>query len=170
MTLSEIRRSAIEPALLLLPARMTSPQAEVLLLAIGLQESQFVHRRQLGGGPGRSYWQGELTGGMILVLDHEVTKKDARALCAARGVPATPRAVYAAIEHDDILAAGLARPGPPTGQRTTRRPWRPSHANPHERAEYGPCCRCTGTNPHGRVDKWDALGVALQQGADRASI
>lgn len=109
MTLSEIRRSAIEPALLLLPARMTSPPAEVLLLAIGLQESQFVHRRQLGGGPGRSYWQGELTGGMILVLGHDVTKKDARALCAARGVPATPSAVYAAIEHDDILAAGLAR-------------------------------------------------------------
>lgn len=109
MTLSEIRRSAIEPALLLLPARMTSPQAEVMLLAIGLQESQFIHRRQLGGGPGRSYWQGELTGGMILVLDHDVTKKPARALCAARGVPATPRAVYAAIEHDDILAAGLAR-------------------------------------------------------------
>jgi hypothetical protein len=27
MTLSDIRRSAIDPALLLLPARMTSPQA-----------------------------------------------------------------------------------------------------------------------------------------------
>lgn len=37
MTLSEIRRAAIEPALLLLPAGMTSPQAEVMLLAIGLR-------------------------------------------------------------------------------------------------------------------------------------
>lgn len=111
MTLSEIRRQAIMPALALLPARMSErlPQVEVLLLAIGLQESRFTSRRQLGGGPARSYWQGEITGGMILVLDHAVTKLAARALCAARGVPATPRAVYTAIEHDDILAAGLAR-------------------------------------------------------------
>ena len=33
----------------------------------------------------------------------------ARGLCAVRGVPAQPRAVWEAIEHDDVLAAGLAR-------------------------------------------------------------
>lgn len=38
MTLTEIRRSAIEPALLLLPAKMCSSQAEVMLLTnTGLQ-------------------------------------------------------------------------------------------------------------------------------------
>jgi len=36
MTLSEIRAQAIAPALALLPARMSSPEAEVMLLAIGL--------------------------------------------------------------------------------------------------------------------------------------
>ena len=35
MTLSEIRAQAIEPALLLLPARMESAEAVVMLLAIG---------------------------------------------------------------------------------------------------------------------------------------
>lgn len=49
MTLSEIRAAAIAPALALLPARMSSPQAEAMLLAIGLQESCLVHRRQHNG-------------------------------------------------------------------------------------------------------------------------
>lgn len=49
MTLTEIRGQAIAPALALLPARMSSPSAEVMLLAIGLQESNLTHRRQIGG-------------------------------------------------------------------------------------------------------------------------
>lgn len=108
MTLSEIRRTAIDPALLLLPAKMTSPQAEVMLLAIGLQESRFLHRRQIMG-PARSFWQGEVTGGMILVLGHPLTKEHAKKLCAARGVKPVAQDVYEAIEFDDVLAAGLAR-------------------------------------------------------------
>ncbi|ACO79371.1 hypothetical protein AvCA_32090 [Azotobacter vinelandii CA] len=36
MTLSEIHATAIAPALALLPACMNSPQAEAMLLAIGL--------------------------------------------------------------------------------------------------------------------------------------
>ena len=60
MTLSEIRERAIAPALALLPARMSSREAEIMLLAIGLQESLFVPRRQMGNGPARSFWQGEL--------------------------------------------------------------------------------------------------------------
>jgi len=48
MKLSKIRAAAIAPALALLPARiMTSRQAELLLLAVGLQESGFVYRDQL---------------------------------------------------------------------------------------------------------------------------
>ena len=109
MTLSEIRRSAIEPALLLLPAKMCSPQAEVLLLAIGLQESRFVHRRQIKG-PARSFWQAELGGGMVHgVLRHHLTGKHAVAVCDARGVAPVSEPVYAAIEFDDVLAAALAR-------------------------------------------------------------
>ncbi|MDP3978318.1 MAG: hypothetical protein Q8P85_10060 [Pseudomonas sp.] len=109
MTLSEIRRSAIEPALLLLPARMTSPQAEVMLLAIGLQESRFTHRRQVKG-PARSYWQAERGGGMVHgVLRHPLTRDIAVTVCDARDVQPVNEAVHVAIEHDDVLAAALAR-------------------------------------------------------------
>lgn len=118
MTLSEIRERAIAPALALLPARMSSPEAEVMLLAIGLQESRFQHRRQLVGspprptGPAKSFWQAELGGGMVtgLLRYHDDSVRDlAVGLCAVRGVDPSPRAVWDAIERDDVLAAGLAR-------------------------------------------------------------
>lgn len=109
MTLSEIRRSAIEPALLLLPAKMCSPQATVMLLSIGLQESRFTHRRQIKG-PARSFWQAEQGGGMVHgVLRHPLTRILAVKVCDARGVKPVDEQVYAAIEHDDVLAAALAR-------------------------------------------------------------
>ena len=74
MTLNEIREQAITPALALLPARMSSSEAELMLLVIGLQESRFQHRRQLVGspprptGPAKSFWQAELGGGMVTGL------------------------------------------------------------------------------------------------------
>lgn len=64
MDLRTVRRSIVEPTLLLLPAKMESPQAVVMLLTIGLQESLFEHRRQLGNGPARSFWQMERGGGV----------------------------------------------------------------------------------------------------------
>jgi hypothetical protein len=110
MTLSEIRERAIAPALAMLPARMNSRQAETMLLAIGLQESRFVHRRQMGNGPARSFWQGERGGGMVAgVRTHEQTKAHAAMLYRERGVSPDNNAIWSAIEHDDVLAAGLAR-------------------------------------------------------------
>ena len=112
MTPREARNGPVAEALLLLPAKMTSPQAELMLLAVGLQESELKHRRQHGNGPARSLWQGEQSGGMVagLLGFHNQDVQDlARGLCAVRGVPAQPRAVWEAIEHDDVLAAGLAR-------------------------------------------------------------
>lgn len=109
MTLTEVQRLAIEPALLLLPARMESAEAIVMLLAIGLQESRFEHRRQIKG-PARSFWQAEKGGGMVHgVLRHPSTRKHALAACDARGVQPVDEAIYLAIEHDDVLAAALAR-------------------------------------------------------------
>lgn len=112
MDLRIVRRSIIEPALLLLPARMESPQAVVMLLAIGLQESRFTYRRQMGNGPAKSFWQAEQGGGMVTgLLRYRVqdVRDLATGLCVLRGVaPAAPD-VWNAIEHDDVLAAGLAR-------------------------------------------------------------
>ncbi len=109
MDLQQVRREIIRPAFALLPERMANLEAEVMLLAIGLQESRFLHRRQIKG-PARSFWQAEQGGGMVHgVLLHPLTRQPAFAVCDARGVPPVDANVYKAIEHDDVLAAALAR-------------------------------------------------------------
>ena len=108
MDLQGIRRSAIAPALALLPAKMSGPDAEVMLLAIGLQESRFEHRRQIGG-PARGFWQFEAGGGIRGVLNHALSRQAAQGICRQRDTPASVSAVYSAIECDDILAAVFAR-------------------------------------------------------------
>lgn len=107
---------ALDAALALLPSGLDTPAARVLLLAIGLQESGFEHRRQFVGkpprpiGPAKSFWQAEIGGGMVRgVRLHPTTAGAVRALCRARGVLADDAAIWNAIEHDDVLAAGLAR-------------------------------------------------------------
>lgn len=114
MDLQTVIHKAINPAMELLPPQMDSVKARVMLLAIGLQESRFKHRRQLGNGPARGFWQFERgtqqsRGGVWGVFLHEASSKHLRALCAARGVEFHPSAIYAALEFDDVLAAGVAR-------------------------------------------------------------
>ncbi|MFG0231272.1 hypothetical protein [Achromobacter sp. 413638] len=116
MTLSQIIETAVNPALALLPPGMDTPEARVMLLAIGLQESRFEHRRQLVGnpprpiGPAMSFWQAEVGGGMVRgVRIHRATRDLAAQLYRARGVAADDAAIWNALERDDVLAAGLAR-------------------------------------------------------------
>ncbi|MCZ8436902.1 hypothetical protein [Achromobacter xylosoxidans] len=113
MTLNTIVSDAIGPVLALLPSGMDTPGARVMLLAIGLQESRFVHRRQIGG-PARGFWQFEKgtrasRGGVWGVYLHPASKGHLAALCRARSVACDPDAIYAALEYDDVLAAGVAR-------------------------------------------------------------
>ncbi len=113
MNLKTIIEHAIEPALALLPASMDIPAARVMLLAIGLQESRFTHRQQIGG-PARGFWQFEKgtrasRGGVWGVYLHQASKDRLAALCKARSVACDPDAIYAALEYDDVLAAGVAR-------------------------------------------------------------
>lgn len=100
---------AINQALSLLPKHMDSPQARVMLLAIGLQESRFAYRRQIGDGPAKGFWQFERGGGVKGCINHPASAPHLRNLCEIRGVDCTPQAVWNAIEADDVLAAGLAR-------------------------------------------------------------
>lgn len=116
MDLKTFIRTAITPALAMLPAEMDSAAARIQLLTTGLQESLFLHRRQLVGkpprpiGPAKSFWQGEQGGGMVHgVRVHLDTRDLAAQIYRARGVPANDGAIWNAIEHDDVLAAGLAR-------------------------------------------------------------
>lgn len=140
--LDTIRASAVAPALALLPARMASPAAEVMLLAIGLQESRLTHRRQIGG-PARGLFQFERGGGVRGVLLHPASRGHALAVCAARGVEPVESAVYARLEHDDVLSAAFARlllwtdplPLPALGQADAAwnlyiRTWRPGKPHP----------------------------------------
>lgn len=108
MNLDEVLREAIEPALSLLPARMDSPQAAVMLLAIGLQESRFQHRRQIGG-PAVGFWQFEAGGGIRGVINHPLTRPYAQAICPKLDVPCCVSQVYAALPVNDELAAVFAR-------------------------------------------------------------
>lgn len=109
MNLETIIATAVDPALALLPARMDSPQARVLMLAIGLQESRFQYRRQMGNGPARGFWQFEAGGGVKGLMTHTASRDDARRIAQIRGVPWEQRAVWAALEQDDVLAAAFAR-------------------------------------------------------------
>ena len=120
-SLATITRTGINPALKLLPKAMDSREARVILLAIGQQESGFEHRWQVidakrpsRKGPARGFWQFELgtrasRGGVWGVYLHEASRYWLSVLCQARGVEFNPRAIWLAIEQDDVLAAGLAR-------------------------------------------------------------
>lgn len=105
-----IDRYVIPSVFSLLPLEMRSPEAHALLLAIGLQESRFEHRRQIGG-PARGFWQFEEIG-VRGVLSHHASVQHAKWLWQALGYRPTDisvGSVYAAIEHNDMLAAGFAR-------------------------------------------------------------
>lgn len=113
--LSDVVEKAIKPAFTLLPARMRSREALVMLLAIGLQESEFKHRRQMGSGIARGWLQFEKMGGVAGVIKHRSSKSIAAEFCGERGIKqgsseaAFIDAVYNALEHDDVLAMGFGR-------------------------------------------------------------
>lgn len=107
---------AFVAALSILPSNMDSPIARVLVLANGLQESQFLHRDQLekGGkntvlGPALGWWQFERGGATLGVLRHKATASLAERFCKARGVRPDIQAVWRSLADDDVLAAGMAR-------------------------------------------------------------
>jgi len=108
VTPADFLNQAIRPALLKLPQKMRSREAEAMILAICLQESELRHRRQIGG-PARGYAQFELGGGVRGVLTHPATRLQAEALCAILDVPAKAEDVFEAIAWHDMLAVVFAR-------------------------------------------------------------
>lgn len=98
----------VMPATLgLLPAKMDSVPARAMLLAIGLQESRFVYRKQVGG-PARSFWQFE-TAGVLGVLSHAASRPHIIEVLQAMGYDRTVAESHEAIAHNDILACAYAR-------------------------------------------------------------
>ncbi len=143
-----IRRQAIGPALSLLPGQMSSPEAVAMLLAIGLQESRFIHRRQVNG-PARGYWQFELPG-VAGVLRHDSSREPAREVLISLNYGSDDEGeIWKAIEHNDILAAAIARLLLWTHPRAL-----PSERNPGGAWDYYLACWRPG-KPHRKT--WDAF-------------
>lgn len=92
-------------ALALLPARLDSAKARALVMATGLQESLFKHRRQVRG-PARGLWQFEEIG-VRGVLEHPASRP--LTLAALEVLHYKPGECFAAIEHNDVLACVFAR-------------------------------------------------------------
>ena len=112
LRLAAIVQSALNPALALLPPKMDSREARVIVLAIGLQESGFTsHVQVLAGGkrgPAHGYLQFEKAG-VAGVMNHPASRLWMVDLCKARNCAFTPEAVWTQIETDDVLAMGLGR-------------------------------------------------------------
>lgn len=103
--IEHVRDHVIPAAMSLLPANMDTPPARVMLLAIGLQESRFIHRKQVRG-PARGFWQFE-TGGVSGVARHHASKDHLRGVCDALRYDA--EGVYGTIADNDTLACAVAR-------------------------------------------------------------
>lgn len=108
MTPAFVLAHTIPAALSLLPAKMDTPAARAMLLAIGLQESKFQHRTQVQG-PARGYWQFEEQGGVMGVLTHRQSAALSVTVCDALGYVPTPNGAFPAIADNDVLACAFAR-------------------------------------------------------------
>jgi hypothetical protein len=98
----------IKAGLALLPEKMNSRPARVMLHAINLQENPKRLAQQVNG-PARGDYQFEKGGGVKGVMTHASVRKHAEAVCSARGAAFDAESIYQAIGRDSILAAALAR-------------------------------------------------------------
>lgn len=152
MTPSDFRLIVLPAAMSVFPAHLSTPEAQALILAIGLQESDFEHRQQLIGnhrnwwesmkGPAVSFFQFERIG-IAEVLRHHATSDDAFEFTQRLGYPTDVGTLWEALKHNDLLAAGFARlalrrvpealPGPQDvdeGWKQYLQVWRPGKPRP----------------------------------------
>lgn len=94
------------------------PAAEAMMLAIGLQESRFIHRDQIVPGkpagqvgPATGFWQFEKGGGVAGVMQHALTADIARHVATASSVAFDRDVIWRsfATPAGDQLATAFAR-------------------------------------------------------------
>lgn len=95
----------IRPTLDLFPPVFQSQEAEAMLLAIGGQESNWEHRKQIRG-PAKGFYMFE-ENGVIGVQNHERTQKHAGDFTAKFNYKQNE--VHGALEHNDFLSTVFAR-------------------------------------------------------------
>jgi hypothetical protein len=108
--LSYVAKTVIPAAFSLLPSHMrASPEIAPMLLAIGLQESRFEYRFQIGG-PAHGFWQSEYGGGAWTgILTHYATRELARSILQQMAYGEPDVGDYKGIAHNDVLACLFAR-------------------------------------------------------------
>lgn len=111
--IESVRRYVIPQALDLLPAAMRSQSAVAMLIAIGLQETRFLERRQRQADvPALSFWQFERgeSSGFAGVFRHPSTRTIARDVARRLCYTTTDlEQLRRASEHNDVLACAIAR-------------------------------------------------------------
>jgi len=101
-------KADIAAGLALLPAKMNSEDASVLLYATSRQENPQRLPQQVGG-PAVGDYQFERGGGVKGVVEHSAVSELTRSVCRARKVQCDTGSIYQALKTDPILAAALAR-------------------------------------------------------------
>lgn len=125
--MSAVVLAAIRTALTgLLPSRMDTPAARLMMLAIQKQEDPEERRYQVvrrtagtleenvvgertAKGPARGLWQFEAGGGIKGVLSHKATAEYIRGVCDHFDVIPDSAHCWRAVEENDVLAACFAR-------------------------------------------------------------
>lgn len=107
MLLSVFNNTVLTAALAMMPPNFDTPQARVMLLSIGLQESELCFHIQCNG-PAHGLWQFERSG-VIAALSTPTAHAIMPDICAKLGVPFDATSIYQALPHNDVLAAIVAR-------------------------------------------------------------
>ena len=109
MTPTSLLLGPLRGALSVLPSRMSSVEAEVMILAIAGQESGLTCRKQIGGAA-LGWTQFEI-GGVIGVAQHPASRAHFQALVVALGYAPGDSIglIHADMENDDTLAMGISR-------------------------------------------------------------
>jgi len=81
-------------------------RAKVWTMTVSGQETNWQHRLQIGG-PARSYWQFEKTGGVADLFRMVPTKL--KAVCDANDIPFNATSVFEAMAWHDVLGCAMAR-------------------------------------------------------------
>jgi hypothetical protein len=96
-------------ALELLPMNMDTTGARAFVIAVGLQETEYIARRQNGMGPARGFHQFEQNG-VLGVMGHRHTSVVATGILKTMGYyDSSTGQIHAALEHNDVLDHVLAR-------------------------------------------------------------
>lgn len=138
----------LKKAFQLLPSKMNTAPAAQEVMSICAQETDLIHRRQMGNGPARGLAQFEKgdeksRAGVYGVMNHPASRELVRHVCHERGVPFERDVIWKALEFDDVLAFALARlllwtdsgKLPTTQQEgwdTYLRVWRPGKPHPEK--------------------------------------